>query len=93
VWLAFVIGFQVAHIPLETEQNGITLSTRWMVAAIVLFVRAIRSDKTARHQAVAYLGMPDSVQRWVPLRDDPKSFDKWINSQEKPGWPRKGWKR
>jgi hypothetical protein len=38
VWVAFVIGFQVANIPLEMEKNGITLSTLWMVAAIVFWV-------------------------------------------------------
>ena len=93
VWVVFVIGFQVAPISLEMEQTGLTLSTLWMAVAIVFMVRAIRSDKTARHQAVTYLGMPDSVQRWVPLRDGPKSFHKWLSSQDKPGWPRKGWKR
>lgn len=93
VWLAFVIGFQVANIPLEMEKNGITLATLWMAAAIAFMVRAARSDKKARRQAVIYLSMSESVQRWVPLRDGLEAFDKWISSQDKPGWPRKGWKR
>jgi hypothetical protein len=87
--VVFVIGFQVAHIPLETEQTGITLSTLWMVAMIVLFTRGNRAKSKTQRQAVAYLGLPDSVRVYLPLQS-PVDLDKWISAQDQPGWPRKG---
>lgn len=91
-FVAFAIGFQLANIPLEMEQIGITLSTLWFAAMIGFFVRADRAKSKTRRQAVAYLGMSDSARPYLPLQS-PVDLDKWISAQDKPGWPRKGWRR
>ncbi|HEY8716999.1 hypothetical protein [Pengzhenrongella sp.] len=85
--MVFEIVFQIARMT-----PGIALSALWFLAMIGFFILNGRTTSRARHQAVAYLGMPESIRSYVPLKST-ADFDKWINARSRHGWPRKGWRR
>ena len=86
LFVALEIAFQIVRMA-----PGIALSALWCLASIVFLVLSGRATSRARHQAVTYLGMPESIRWFVPLKST-ADFDKWISARNKPGWPRKGWR-